>query len=320
MLNEYTYGVIVDGTSQAETQGDTNPYGPEIEITGETLLPGVPCWGLTWPGANTIKGLVIGCPSLNIRMEGDNDTIIGNYIGTDATGTAAVGANTGIYVKNGANNTIGGPTEAERNLISGNDYGIALWGSSCAGNVIQGNYIGTDRTGSQPLGNTYYGINISDGAHDNTIGPNNIIAYNGLTGVAVGPGSTGNTITQNSIHSNGWGINLYGGGNNMLASPTLSPGTCSSVSGSTPIAWPNVTVEVFSDGDGQGRSYEEGTFVWTMNPYTFTFYPDSGWLPGPMVTATITDLTTGDTSEFSAPVSSGCPLIFLPLIMKSYTP
>lgn len=260
------------------------------------------------------------CPAYGIFISGsDNDTIIGNYIGTDATGTAAVGASTGIYVKNGANNTIGGPTEAERNLISGNDYGIALWGSSCAGNLIQGNYIGTDRTGTQPLGNTEDGIFIYGGAHDNTVGPTNIIAYNDSDGVAVsGAGATGNTVTQNSIHSNAlMGITLSGG-NNMLASPSLSPGTCDAVGGTTAIPWPNVTVEVFSDGDGQGRFYEEGTFEWPMNVYIFTFYPASGWLRGPMVTATVTDLTTGDTSEFSAPVRSGCPLTFLPVIMKGY--
>jgi len=318
------HGEIVDGTTQAANYGsDTNPYGPEIEITGETLLPAVRCWGLVGTGAHTIKGLVIRCPGTGLLIDGANNTIIGNYIGTDATGTAAplgsLGA--GIFLRWDAdNNTIGGSTEADRNLISGHHSGILLYGSTTTGNVIEGNYIGTDRTGTQPLGNTYYGIGISEGAHDNTIGPNNIIAYNGSSGVLVsGATTTGNTITQNSIHSNAlMGITLSGGGNNALASPSLSPGTCSSVSGSTPIAYPNVAVEVFSDGDGQGRSYEEGTFAWPMNVYIFTFYPDSGWLRGPMVTATITDLTTGDTSEFSAPVSSGCPLIFLPLIMKNY--
>jgi len=222
------------------------------------------------------------------------------------------------------NNTIGGPTEADRNLISGNHSGIALWGSTTTGNIIEGNYIGTDRTGTQPLGNTYHGIYIHDGAHDNTVGPNNIIAYNGHLGVLVNEaGTTGNTITQNSIHSNSLGgINLSGGGNNMLASPSLSPGACDAVGGSTRIAWPSVAVEVFSDADGQGWFYEEGTFDWSPDGLSFTFYPASGSLHGLMVTATITDLTTGDTSEFSAPVPSGCPVTFLhlPLILKNYTP
>ena len=321
-------GTTIDGTTQAANQGDTNPYGPEIEISGETAPAGTRCFSLASTTSDTtIKGLVIRCTGTGLLIEGANNTIIGNYIGTDATGTAAplgsLGA--GIFLRDGAqNNNIGGPTEADRNIISGHHTGISLWGSTTTGNVIEGNYIGTDRTGTQPLGNTYNGIGISDGAHDNTVGLDNIIAYNGRHGVEVGDASsTGNTITQNSIHSNSWGgINLSGGGNNMLASPSLSPGTCSSISGSTPIASPNVTVEVFSDSDGQGRFYEEGTFNWSPDGYSFTFYPASGSLRGLMVTATITDLTTGDTSEFSDPVRSGCPVTFLhlPLIMKNYTP
>jgi CSLREA domain-containing protein len=38
-------GDIVDGTTQATNYGlDTNPYGPEIEISGESLGPGTTCW------------------------------------------------------------------------------------------------------------------------------------------------------------------------------------------------------------------------------------------------------------------------------------
>lgn len=46
---------IVDGTTQATNiLSDTNPYGPEIEISGESLSAGVSCWSI---GSNgTIKG------------------------------------------------------------------------------------------------------------------------------------------------------------------------------------------------------------------------------------------------------------------------
>ena len=54
-----------------------------------------------------------------------NDNVIqGNFIGTDATGTAALpngaSGNGGIILFFGQNNTIGGTTPGARNLISGN--------------------------------------------------------------------------------------------------------------------------------------------------------------------------------------------------------
>src|SRR4029434_1799038 len=62
----------------------------------------------------------------------DNNVVIGNYIGVNAAGTAAItNDNTGILVTGGPkNNVIGGPTAAERNLISGNTLaGIAFQGT-----------------------------------------------------------------------------------------------------------------------------------------------------------------------------------------------
>ena len=305
--------VFVDGL-----QPDTNPYGPEIEISGEALDSGKTCWILEG-SLIRIEGLVINrCPASGILIEGRHDNhICGNYIGTDATGTTDQGVGVdGILLQSGAHdNTIGGSSEAHRNIISGNSRGIRIAGEDTTANVIQGNYIGTDRTGTAPLGNDY-GIQIDSTAHDNTIGPDNIIAYNDWYGVWVhGTDSTGNRITHNSIHSNRLeGIYLLLGGNNDLAPPDLDTASCLSVGGTT--SMPRPTVEVFSDADGQGRFYEDGTLTWT-DDFNFTFEPDSERLRGRMVTATATD-SSGNTSPFSDPVHCGCPEIFLPLITKNY--
>ncbi len=322
-LDDYPYpsADIVDGTTQAANYGsDTNPYGPEIEISGEGLDPlsGYSCWPFYGSG-NLITGLAINrCPAYGIFISsGDDNTFIGNYIGVDATGTqpAGVGLN-GILLGNGAQlNHIGNSSPGGGNLISGNSGGgIRLFASTTTGNVIEGNYIGTDRTGTTPLGNNY-GIRIHGDAYDNTIGPGNIIAYNSGYGVEVdGASTSGNTITQNSIHSNGGlGIQLSNGGNGNMAHPDLNnPADCTSVTGQ---AMPNATIEVFSDADGQGRFWEDGSVDW--NGQVFTFTPASGLVRGRMVTATVTDPATRNTSPFSDPVHSGCAEVFLPLVLKN---
>ncbi len=314
-------GDIVDGTTQAANYGsDTNPYGPEIEISGEGLDPlsGYSCWPFYGSG-NLITGLAINrCPAYGIFISGgDDNTFIGNYIGVDATGTQPAGVGyEGILLGNDAQlNHIGNSSPGGGNIISGNSGGgIRLFGSTTTGNVIEGNYIGTDRTGTAPLGNDY-GIRIESAAYDNTIGPGNIIAYNGGHGVEVdGASTSGNTITQNSIHNNGGlGIQLSDGGNGDLAHPDLNnPADCTSVTGQ---AMPNATIEVFSDANGQGRFWEDGSVDW--NGQVFTFYPTAGRVRGRMVTATVTDPATGNTSPFSDPVHSGCAEVFLPLVLKN---
>ena len=80
------------------------------------------------------------------------ETVIGNYIGTDLTGTRAVpNGGDGVFVQTGNTNTIGGTAPGQRNIIAGN----AAWGVEFQenNNTAVGNYIGTDVTGLHPLGN-----------------------------------------------------------------------------------------------------------------------------------------------------------------------
>ena len=310
-------GTGIMGSTQTGNQGDKNLYGPEIAVNGGSLYQ---CFEIQ-SAYNTINGLVInqcGLPG-GIEIEGSNahhNSITGNYIGINAQGTAPLANYHGISIW-APDNTIGGTTPAERNVISGNQYyGVLIGGTGTKGNIISGNYIGTSANGNTSVPNGLGGVYIFDGAQSNTIGPNNIIAYNNVHGVhVVGATTTGNTITQNSIHSNGGeGIALTNGNNNM-AHPDLTAADCISVTGMT---MPGGTVEVFSDADGEGQFYEEGTFSWVGMTFTFTL--DSGIFRGPKVTATVTDPSTGDTSPFSEPIDSGCQYIYLPLIMKNYTP
>jgi len=230
-----------------------------------------------------------------------DNLVIGNYIGTDASGEVALAnGRSGVSIGLGAHdNVIGGTASGEGNVISGNGYrGVYIYASGTVSNTISGNYIGTDATGTAALGNQSDGIYIGEptgGAQGNTIGPGNVIAHNGGNGILVdGPDTTGNRITQNYITSNAnLGIDNYYGGNTELISPTITSATGNSISG---VARPNCTVEIFSDPDDEGKIYEGATTADGDGSFTW-----AGSVAGPYVTATETD-GAGNTSEFSLPV------------------
>src|SRR5262249_3343996 len=130
--------------------------------------------------------------------------------------------------------------------ISGNNTGISVQANNW---VIQGNYIGTDVTGTLPLGNTTSNITIA--GSNNTIGgtsnnAGNVIAFAGTNGIAVSSG-TGNAMEENSLFpTTGLGIDLAGHGatpNDLSPTPDADAGannlqnfpiiTVASVSGSS---------------------------------------------------------------------------------------
>ena len=249
--------------------------------------------------------------------EADGNTVCGNFIGTDAGGTEALG-NTydGVWIGIGAqDNTVGGQTAEERNVIAASTYsGVHINGASTDGNTVSHNYIGTDVTGTEDKGNTWDGVRIDGGAKDNTVGPHNLIAYNDKRGVYVdGSGTTSNTITQNSIHSNLWlGIDLNAGGNDNIPEPTIGVAVDPCTVTGTAVA--GDTVEVFTGPDEEGKTYlatsvADGTGAWNVvGPFSFDTY----------LTATATD-ASGNTSEFSTQLAAGaCYPVFVPLGVKNY--
>ena len=232
-----------------------------------------------------------------------SNTVVGNYIGTDASGTGAV-PNTwdGVAIHNGAQfNIIGGNSPAEQNTISGNNQnGIRIWDTNTASNTVLGNVIGTDAAGTAALANQEDGIYIESAA-DNLIGPGNTVGFNNGNGIQVnGPTAIRNTISENSIHTNNsLGIFLTNGGNAGIAAPIITSydpalGTASGT------ACPLCIVEVFSDGADEGRWFEGSTNAdgggnWSLNT--------GGPFSGPNVTATATD-AAGNTSQFG---TTGAP-------------
>lgn len=139
-------------------------------------------------------GLVMGFFDSN--NDGSGNVVIGNFIGTDATGTnALLNAGNGIGVSS-SSNRIGGTLTAERNIISGNYYGIGVSGGAASNNLIQGNYIGLDVRGERALSNLYAGILLSAD----------------IPGIQIGgsQAGAGNVISGNGTSSSDAGIMLYG--------------------------------------------------------------------------------------------------------------
>ena len=249
--------------------------------------------------------LISGNGTDGIDIYGANtttNTLRGNLIGTNAAGTSALGnGSQGVWMGGGAHhNTIGGSTAQDGNIISGNGMsGLALMGDGIAYNVIAHNYIGSDATGTLPIPNTYAGVALFSGAHNNVVGPGNTIAFNGHEGVWVGTwqGSPAisNTITCNSIFSNTLeGISLAEGGNQELFPPILTDVSTNTVRGTAP---PGSTVEIFSDAADEGRYFHGAVVVDAAGNFS---YSQASAFTGANVTATATD-AQGNTSEFSAP-------------------
>ena len=161
-------------------------------------------------GGSTIRGLAINrFAKVGVRIDGaGGNTIAGNFIGTNATGTAAAAnGEDGVLIVSSANNTIGGVTPAAANLISGNTLGgVAIINTPSTGNKVQGNRIGVDVTGTVDLGNSGLGVLSFQGA--GTIvggtapGAGNLISGNGLHGVWMLRGANNAVIQGNTIGTN----------------------------------------------------------------------------------------------------------------------
>lgn len=158
-------------------------------------------------GGNTpaARNLISGNNRNGMTFDQVAGTIVeGNYIGTNAAGTAALGnseAGIGIFI--GSNHTIGGPTSSSRNVISGNGYsGVEV--NSASGGTIANNYIGTNASGTASIENGESGVFSFNGSEHITIGgegTGNLLSGNNYEGVWIRDGSNC-TVSGNYIGVN----------------------------------------------------------------------------------------------------------------------
>ena len=340
------------GLNAAGTQGISNG-GSGVNISGGAAVVG----GL--PGSRNVisgnnRGIVFGgirpAQALGVRAGvlisgGSGSQVVGNSIGTDASGTGIIPNDSGVVIEGAVNNLIGVATPAGGNVIKGNVFdGVHIEGPQATNNIVQSNLIAS---------NGFNGVAISDGASNNRIGGTELRAGNTITGngfggffgssgggVFIGSG-TGNAVLGNSIYSNALlGIDLGGSGvtaNDNCESavgPNINPqnfpvitsasadSTTTTIRGTlNSTANTQFRIEFFAnaacDSSGNGEGQRFLGFVNTTTDascnanLSFSFPNDSG--PGPIITATATD-PNNNTSEFSA---CATPMGVLPTIQFS---
>jgi uncharacterized membrane protein len=237
------YGVTAKDDSLGSVPGITgtviqnNRIG--VAADGVTKLPNSQGGVYLWSKASGVTvgpgNLIAGNAFVGVRIQGvggqtdptlqtRNNTITGNYIGTDAGSTQ---------------------------VISNGSYGIRIQGGS-SGNIVNGNVIrnhstagisleaDTDATPLSPTGNTFTnnqignnsttGMQLLGASSNNIIGPGNTIANHSTSGLAIT--TSQNTVKGNTISTNQIGINITNAATgNIIGGP--NPGDGNNLVGNT---------------------------------------------------------------------------------------
>ena len=258
--------ITIDGTSQPGYAGK-----PIVELRG----PGAGADGLeTFGFGSIIKGLVVNSfGNAGIRLISNNSVVTNCYVGTDFTGTAAMGnGGSGIVIQGCSNDTIGGTNANDLNLCSSNVFlGIEVQGGGT--NLIEGNFVGTDITGTLPMGNgknppggTVSGIGLFSST-GNTIGgtvpgARNLVADNGNMGIQLQDSSgnfvrgnyVGTDITgMNALGNHVDGVHIHGGNHNVVGVDSTGAGA-NLISG-------NDLNGVRIHGDGTTLNFVQGNII-----------------------------------------------------------
>lgn len=331
-----SHPVTINGYSQPGAAANTATNGTTnavilIDIDGSNTFDAD---GLQIGGGNsTVRGLAINNfnglglangPGMTLldQVGNTNDVVRGNFIGTNPAGTAAEENNgSGIVVTSSSTgDSIGGTTAAATNLLSGNgNHGIVVNTDSTS---VAGNLMGTDKTGTQDIGNQGAGIIVSGNGNSLL---HNTVAFNFRDGVAVSSG-TGNLIGANSIFTNdGIGIDLGNdgstpndsgaaddadtGANNLQNFPTLTNVQTNGAGDTSARVFldsapsQDYTIRIFRNPTGtvQGKTFVGSTMVHSdATGVVFgATVPFTRTVPaGETLTATATD-ASNNTSEFS---------------------
>jgi predicted outer membrane repeat protein len=306
-------GNLISGLYDGNPQDTNGPQGAAIAISGTGNRVQGNLIGTDWTGTQSIPngsvgGVAVGLTGINNVISGNTIAFSsGNSVAINFTGSGFQILGNSIYQNTGGGIVYGGglgPQGGTGNQINGN----SIYQNSGPGVTVLGGLGAT--TGNQIDGNSIYG----------NAGP----------GVSIGGGApytTGFSIEGNSTYGNsGLGIDLnvdgvtlntpggpHAGPNNLQNFPVLTSASTSAngttVSGTlNSVASTSFRIEFFASaapdpsGYGQGQTYLGFVNVTTDASGNASFTA-SGLAAVPagqgFITATATNLTTGDTSEFA---------------------
>lgn len=331
--NHFAYnimgGIYLDGADHNRIQGNyigvsVNSVSAGYNGTGVVLRNGGSdnlIGGDSTGEGNTISGNLMdefpfGAGILMADPGTDRNLVMGNMIGTDASGSRQIpNASAGVVICDGASyNRIGGANPGEGNIISGNGYstnlvslgrGVHLYGEGTSHNTISGNLIGLGADSLSPVRNLGNGVGIFLGAHDNVVGgvseeAGNLISGNRCHGVLVqSADSRRNLIKYNRIFDNdSLGIGIRQSAQESIQSPILVSYITGVVFGS---AAPGDIIDIYlADEDLSGAG--EGT-LWLAGGIADEFGEFAVAVPsqpeGAKITAVATD-SLGNSSQFAA--------------------
>jgi hypothetical protein len=206
--------VFIDGATQTQLTGDTNPNGPEIFIDGggndseDGIVFNSPCGG-------EVGSVAIGNfrnAAVTMKGEADSDfgpcndqrltygaSVVNSYLGVDPTGITAAPNGRGVVI---SELLVGGVVTSS--LVSGNRRS-GIWIGRSLSKTLLWNTIGID-IHHQPLANGASGIYVGPLVSGlNILG--NYSAFNHDFGVAIDRKATRVELFQNSIFAN-WQLGI----------------------------------------------------------------------------------------------------------------
>jgi hypothetical protein len=291
-----------------------------VDATGTNAAPNVYQGILLASGAsgNVIGGtsalarnVISGNAQYGVCITDSNtmgNIVLGNYIGTDASGSNALANQlSGVLIGGGASgNTIGGNYALTRNIISGNaQYGIYL--TNTTGNFIYGNYLGVNVGGQTALGNALSGIALFGGSQNSIGGPGlgegNVLSGNGNYGLDIrNPVAAQNIVQLNLVGLGAGGTNGVG---NALGGVHLGSGAQSNTIGTTlarNVISGNGTAGVFLTEASTSGNLIQGNYIGTDITGTNAF-PNT--LAGVYLPDGASGNVIGGTSQYARNVISG---------------
>jgi len=193
-------GTTLNGTQRLPNQAG----GVLIASAPGNVIGGTNAAARNFISGNGTNGVVIA------GSVATNNTVQGNFIGTDVSGTFSVSNRAAGILISGSRNMLGGTVPGAANLISGNGQsGVDLAGGAY-GNTVQGNLIGTSIWGTNAVPNRGRGVAMS-AATNNLIGGSVAVARNMISGnVLDGVGIIESAARSNRVEGNFIGVDITG--------------------------------------------------------------------------------------------------------------